>query len=128
MLRLMVATDGSDNAMRAIRHVCMLARRGLVIEAVLCNVQPPSDGAHAGEAEANATMAPGIATLATAGIRVLTHHATGEAAKEIARAAREWGAAAIVVGRRRGLNAGGIPGSVSLRVTREADVPVMVVS
>jgi nucleotide-binding universal stress UspA family protein len=126
MLRLLLATDGSENSMRAVRQVCALSRRGVVIEAVLCNVRTTS---HPREADANATMARGIAELAEAGVRVLTHHATGHAAEEIVRAAHDWDAAAIVMGR-RGLARPAKPlaGSVSLQVARESEVPVRVVS
>ena len=41
MLRMLIATDGSDNAARAVRHVVELAERGVPVEAVLLNVQPP---------------------------------------------------------------------------------------
>jgi nucleotide-binding universal stress UspA family protein len=137
MLRLLLATDGSDNAMRAVGRVRALSENGLSVEVVLCNVQPgealPASAQaperRQREADANATMAPGIAELARGGVRVLTHHATGQAAEEIVRAALDWDAAAIVIGRRgAGTPASSMLGSVCAQVTREAQLPVMVVS
>ena len=125
MLRLLVAVDGSDNAMRAVRQVAAMARRGLTLEAVLCTVQPPGRS----HADGNATLAPGIAELARAGLRVLTHQATGQPVEEIARAASGWHTDAIVVGRRgHGAPTSASPGSVATRLACESSLPVVVVS
>ena len=141
MLRLLIGSDGSENAKRAVREVTALAQRGLTIEAVLCNVRPPigaqevnagaseSEVRHQREAEANAILAPGIAELGSAGVRVLTHHAVGDVAAALLDAAAQWDSQAIVVGR-RGLGpvACMLLGSVSARLARDGRIPLMVVS
>ena len=141
MLRLLIGSDGSENALRAVRQVGALAQRGLAIEAVLCNVRPPIGAQEANaaaseaqlrhdrEADANVILAPGIAELARAGVRVLTHHAVGDVVEELVDAAAQWDSQAIVVGR-RGLGpvASVLLGSVSARLARDGRIPLMVVS
>lgn len=140
MIRLLVAVDGSDNAMRAVRAVVVLAQRGLPLEVVLCNVQPdirsgevgmitPVDVAEAQRRRAaDAAIAAASVPLENAGITVDWLQVSGDAAQEIALAAHQRGCDTVVVGR-RGLSplAGVLLGSVSARVARLSEVPVMVV-
>ncbi|MGZ5097339.1 MAG: universal stress protein [Usitatibacter sp.] len=141
MLKLLIATDGSENARRAVQHVVALARRGIAIEAVLCNVQPPVMSGEVGAiapmeiAECRRTLAAAAAFAAAtgpledAGVRVGVHEATGNAAEEIAAAADALKCDAIVMGRRGlGSLASLVMGSVSSQVVRRAGVPVTLVN
>lgn len=141
MLKLLIATDGSENARRAVQHVVALARRGIAIEAVLCNVQPPVMSGEVGAiapmeiAERRRTLAAAAAfaaatgSLEDAGVRVVVHEATGNAAEEIAASADALKCDAIVMGRRGlGSLASLVMGSVSSQVVRRAGVPVTLVN
>ena len=140
MLKVLIATDGSDNAMRAVRHVAALANRGITIEAVLCNVQPPVMSGEVGVvapievAERRRTLAAAAAfmsacaVLAEAGVAVHRHEATGDAAEEIIAAALEHRCDTIVMGRRGlGAIASLVGGSVSSQVMRRSPLPVTLV-
>ncbi|HET7731504.1 MAG TPA: universal stress protein [Usitatibacter sp.] len=140
MLKLLVATDGSDNAMRAVQHVAALARRGIAVHAVLCNVQPPVMSGEVGavapmeiaEARrtraAEAAFAAGTAVLEAAGVEVTLHEAEGDAAREILSAAATHRCDGIVVGRRgMGAVASLVAGSVSSQVIRRSTLPVTLV-
>lgn len=140
MLKLLVAVDGSENALRAAHHVAELARRGVRVEAVLLNVQPPVMSGEVGtiapaeiteEARAAAaTEALGAARALFGGtvVPVVVRATTGDPAEAIAAAAAELGCDGIVMGR-RGLGplASLALGSVSSKVIRLADVPVTLV-
>jgi nucleotide-binding universal stress UspA family protein len=139
-LRLLIATDGSENSARAVRHAVGLAGRGIRIEAALLNVQPPvlsgeigavatieiaqEKRAHAADAAIAAARAP----LEAAGIPVSVHYASGDPAEEIVAAAEALAADSIVMGQRGlGALASLILGSVSSQVARHAKVPVTLV-
>ena len=140
MLRLLVAVDGSDNALRAVRAVVALAQRRLPLQVVLCNVQPDVRSGEVGaitpidvvEAQrqraADAAIAAAGVLLDDAGIALESVQAMGDAAEEIVRAAHRYRCDTVVLGR-RGLSpiAGLLLGSVSARVARLSEVPVMVV-
>lgn len=140
MLKLLVPTDGSDNALRAVRHVVALAERGVKAEVVLLNVQPPVMSGEVGQvapieiAEDKRAMAAGSAVakaraaLDAGGVPVTVHEAIGTAAKEIAAAAERYQCDGIVMGRRGlGTLASLLMGSVSEQVLRLARVPVTLV-
>ena len=140
MLKLLIATDGSENALRAVRHVASLVRRGVAIHAVLCNVQPPVMSGEVGVvapieiAERSRTHAAAAAfaaasrLLAEAGVEVTRHEASGDAAPEILAAALAHGCDAIVMGHRGlGKLATLVAGSVSSQVVRKSPVPVTLV-
>jgi nucleotide-binding universal stress UspA family protein len=140
MLKLLIAVDGSENALRAVRHVIGLARRGIRVEPVVINVQPPVMAGEVG------TIAPAKITEETravaaaealgaaqalfgeAGVPVVARAATGDAAEAIVAAAAELGCDGIVMGR-RGLGplASLALGSVSSKIIRLTDVPVTLV-
>jgi nucleotide-binding universal stress UspA family protein len=140
MLRLLVPTDGSDNALRAVRHVASLAQHGAPIEVVLLNVQRPVMSGEVGQvapieiAEDKRALAAGTAiakaraVLDAARLPVTVHEAIGGAAEEIARAADELKCDGIVMGHRGlGMLRSLVMGSVSEHVLRLASVPVTLV-
>jgi nucleotide-binding universal stress UspA family protein len=140
MLKLLIAVDDSESALRAVRHVIELARRGVAVEAVLLNVQPPVMSGEVGavapveialQARATASAeALGAAKrpLDDAGVPATARAATGDAAEAIVAAAAELGCDGIVIGRRgRSALAGLVLGSVSARVVGLARLPVTLV-
>ncbi len=140
MLKLLIAMDGSENAMRAAAHVCHLVRRGVAIEAVLCNVQPPVRSGEVGviapievaerkrTTRAATAFAPAVRLLAEARITPTTLEVMGDPAEEIVRAAKSLHCDGIVVGRRGlGAMASLVAGSVSSAVVRASHLPVTVV-
>jgi nucleotide-binding universal stress UspA family protein len=140
MLKLLVPTDGSDNALRAVRHVVDLARRGVAVEAALLNVQRPVMSGEVGQvapieiAEDKRALAAGSAVagaralLEAEKVPVTVHEAIGHAAEEIAKAAGELGCDGIVMGHRGlGMLKSLVMGSVSEHVVRLAKVPVTLV-
>lgn len=141
MLRLLVATDGSPAAARAVGHVADLARRGITVEAIVCYVrQPVMSGevgaiapveiAERGRARAaEAALEAAAAALGGAGVAVTLHEATGDPAREILAAAEARHCDGIVVGRRGlGKIAALVLGSVSAQVARESALPVTLVA
>ena len=140
MLKLLVPTDGSENALRAVRHVADLAGRGVALEVVLLNVQRPVMSGEVGQvapieiaedkraAAAGSAIAKARALLDAAKLPVTVHEAIGAAAEEIARAADELGCDGIVMGHRGlGTLRSLVMGSVSEHVVRLAKVPVTLV-
>lgn len=140
MLKLLIPTDGSENALRAVRYVADLARRGLAVEAVLVNIQRPIMSGEVGqvapidiaehkrEVKAHAAIAAARAPLDEAKVPVTVHEASGHAAAEIAAAAEALRCDGIVMGRRGlGALASLVLGSVSEHVVRLAHVPVTLV-
>lgn len=140
MLKLLIATDGSENSLRAVRHVAKLAGQGIAIEAILCNVQPPVLVGEVGAvapieiAKLKRTLAMAAAIdaargpLEAANVRVSVQEMEGDAAEEIAGCANSLRCDGIVMGRRGlGALASLVLGSVSTKVLRLSQVPVTLV-
>jgi nucleotide-binding universal stress UspA family protein len=140
VLKLLVPTDGSDNALRAVRHLVALAEHGVKVEAVLLNVQRPVMSGEVGAvapieiaedrraAAAGSAVGKARAALDAAGVPCTVHEAIGNAAEEIAAAAERLQCDGIVMGRRGlGTLASLLMGSVSEQVLRLARVPVTLV-
>jgi nucleotide-binding universal stress UspA family protein len=140
MLKLLIATDGSDDALRAVRHVADLAAHRVTVEAVVCNVQTPVMAGEIGPVAsveiaerrrtlaATSAFAAALAVLREAGIHAVAHEATGDPAKEIVAAADAYACDGIVMGRRGlGRFASLVGSSVSSEVVRKAHVPVTLV-
>lgn len=140
MLKLLVPTDGSDNALRAVRHVASLGTRGLPLQVALLNVQRPVMSGEVGQVApieiaedqralaAGSAIAKARALLDAAQVPLTVHEAIGNAGEEIARAAAELGCDGIVMGHRGlGMLKSLVMGSVSEHVLRLAKVPVTLV-
>lgn len=140
MLRLLIAVDGSEASLRAVRHVIRFARElAQTPEVHLLNVQPalPSDvtrfvaredvEAFHGERAAEALKAANE-MLAAEGIPATSHHAVGHTTETIARRAGELGADQIVAGTRgTGGLTGILMGSVATRLPQASRIPVTLV-
>lgn len=140
--RILVAVDGSDHALRAVRH--MLAEKDAYrdpIHLVLVNVQAsvvsgavkmflePAqiDRFHREEGEAALAGARDLVTAA--GVSAEHHILVGDPAENLTRLARDTGCRQIVMGT-RGLGAisGMLLGSVAAKVVHRSEVPVLLVT
>lgn len=135
-LRILVPTDGSENALRALRHAIALRDMGAAVEVHLLNVQPPVRGVAASmipqaditdyhRDEGMKALASSVALLESAGITPHIHIGVGEAGAVVIAFAQRLGVDQIVMGT-RGLGgvAGLLLGSVARHVAGEATVPV----
>ncbi|MBI3451411.1 MAG: universal stress protein [Rhodospirillales bacterium] len=137
--KLLVPSDGSPNAGRALDHAIGLVRAGFADELHLLNVQPSVGGAVAtfvGRAEIRSfhhdegmkALAAPKARAEQAGIAAKPHIGVGTPGPTIAAFARELGCDQIVMGTRGlGAAAGLLLGSVTTEVLRQTDIPVTLV-
>jgi len=139
MRKVLIAVDGSENSLRAVRH--LIAEKDVYHEplsVVLINVQPPVvSGAvktfltqdqieNYYREEGEGALAGARDLLAAAGISAEHHILVGDVAQTIARVAKEQGCAQIVMGTRGlGTVSGMLLGSVATKVIHLADVPVV---
>ncbi|HYD93698.1 MAG TPA: universal stress protein [Noviherbaspirillum sp.] len=140
MLKVLLAVDGSENALRAGDAVIRRAREAKGgYEVHLVNVQHPLHGGistFVNQAqikdyhhdEGMRALAPAREKFDAAGIPCEVHLFVGEPAQVIARYAREQGFDEIVIGT-RGLTpvAGLVLGSVASKIVHLAEVPVLLV-
>jgi nucleotide-binding universal stress UspA family protein len=140
MLKTLVPIDGSESALRALRHVLALRREGLTVEIHLINVQIPIASGHAKmfinsdeynrycQEEALVLLAPARAILLDVGADYRHHVVVGHIAESIARFAREQKMDNIVMGT-RGMSTVSdlVMGSVAHKVIHLAAVPVTLV-
>ena len=140
MLKTLVPIDGSESALRALRHVLALRREGLIVEIHLINVQIPIASGHAKmfintddynrycQEEALALLAPARAIILDVGADYRHHIVVGHIADSIARFAGEQKVDNIVMGT-RGMSAISdlVMGSVAHKVIHLAAVPVTLV-
>jgi nucleotide-binding universal stress UspA family protein len=115
--RIIVASDGSEHALRAARVAGRIARRHRS-QLYLLRVQPVRRGS-GGDVSADAEVAAGLGSEATA------IHERGLAHERIVAVARREAACLVVVGS-RGLSGGRPLGSVSERVVHKAPCSVLV--
>ncbi len=141
MLKLLVATDGSDNANRVIDHVIKEAGRYREpFEVHLLNVQPPLVGVNVKlfvsledlnayyHDEGTATLKSAREKLDAAGINYAFHIGVGEPAKVIVQYAGDKQCEQIVMGSRgMGTVSNLVLGSVASKVIHLANVPVLLV-
>lgn len=139
--KVLVPVDGSDNAMRALRHV--LSERDnykLPLEVLLINVQPPIISGNARmfltqdqlnnyyHEEGEAAISAARDLLSGSGVPYEHKILVGDVAETIAKIAREKSCSEVVMGT-RGLGAisGMLLGSVATKVIHLSEVPVRLV-
>ena len=139
MLKLVVAVDGSENALHAVAHVAKRAAAAGGSEVHLVNVQHAVHGSvstfvnadqikqHHQE-EGEKTLASARQLLDKAGVKYVPHIFVGEPAEVVSRFAREQGCDEIVIGT-RGLSgiSSLLVGSVATKLIHLADMPVVLV-
>jgi nucleotide-binding universal stress UspA family protein len=138
MLKALVAIDGSDNALAAVRHVIKLIKDREPLEIHLLNVQPPLHGDvttfvganvvkefHRDEGEK--ALAPACILLDAEGIAYRKHVVVGHAAQTIAQCARQLDCDKVIMGT-RGLGTMGqlLLGSVSHEAIHRMDAAIPV--
>jgi nucleotide-binding universal stress UspA family protein len=139
-MKILVAVDGSQASLCAVRHALHLLREGLRADIVLAAVQeptymyemvlPPSADVleRLGGAIGARALAGAEALLEQAGVAYTREIGLGEAAPTLVEIAERHGCAKIMMGA-RGLGAvrGALLGSVSQSVLQKAKVPVTIV-
>ncbi|MNY42364.1 Universal stress protein [compost metagenome] len=139
MLRIMIAVDGSEPSLDAVRHGVRLVRQGLQATLVLAHVQQeatfyelatqdPDLIARASVSAGRHLMEPAVALIEAAGVRYEAEVGLGETAPTLADMAERNGCDMIIIG---ALGQGGVRrtliGSVSREVARLSAVPVTIV-
>ncbi|MFC0252229.1 universal stress protein [Massilia consociata] len=140
MNKVLIPCDGSDSALRAVRHAAEGLGRSSPPSLQLLHVIEPMTAVTLSEAfaaqglddrfppQAAQALQPAISALDAAGVPYTLHCRFGEPATEIAAHARETGCDAIVMGTRgRGALASLVIGSVAMRVVQQVDIPVTLV-
>jgi nucleotide-binding universal stress UspA family protein len=139
-MKILVAVDGSQASLSAVRHAMQLLHEGLHADIVLATVQeptyvyemvlPPSADVleRLGGAVGARALAGAEALLGQAGLAFAREIGSGEVAPTLVDIAERLGCAQIVMGA-RGLGAvrGALLGSVSQAVIQQANVPVTLV-
>jgi nucleotide-binding universal stress UspA family protein len=138
-MKALVPVDGSENALRALRHAIDLAKQGALSEIHILNVQPPLGGGvttFVGSAtvkdyhreEAEKVLAPIKKLLDEAKVAYKTHITVGTPGECVAELARRHKVDKIIMGTRGLGSLGGLLlGSVATDVIKRADVPVTLV-
>lgn len=139
MLRIMIAVDGSEPSLDAVRHGVKLVRQGLHASLVLAHVQQeaslfelatqdPDLIARASVAAGRHLMEPAVALVEAAGVSYETEVGLGEPAPTLVDMAERNGCDMIIIG---ALGQGGVRraliGSVSREIARLSNVPVTIV-
>ncbi|MEG0003920.1 MAG: universal stress protein [Comamonas sp.] len=139
MLRIMIAVDGSEPSLDAVRHGVKLVRQGLHASLVLAHVQQeatffelatqdPDLIARASVAAGRHLMEAAVALVEAAGVSYETEVGLGEPAPTLVDMAERNGCDMIIIG---ALGQGGVRraliGSVSREIARLSNVPVTIV-
>jgi nucleotide-binding universal stress UspA family protein len=136
---MLIPVDGSENALRAVKHAVFLAKNNAVIECELLNVQAPmevrvraywsqEEVLKLQRAEAEQVLGPSRIILDAAAIRYNTTYLVGDVVQSIVAHAQATGCDGIIIGMRgMGIVVGPIAmGSVTSKVLHAAGVPVTV--
>jgi len=140
MLKILIPTDGSSHAERAVNQVLELVKSGAALEIILLNVQIPIASGHArmflshGEVEAyhqeegSVALAKARELLDANGVSYTHHIVVGHAGETIVRFARENNVDKIVMGTHgRSALLEVLLGSVAHDVLKNSPVPVLLV-
>lgn len=144
MSRILVATDGSEGANRAVDYAARQAKQagaGLLIVNVIGGYGLPDQVLHAFSRNQTAWLQEGLSSLSAGmltnardrarkiGVRTIRLESrSGEVAQTIIKVARETKVDAIIVGKRgAGRVAGLLLGSVSQKLVSLASIPVTIV-
>lgn len=140
MQKVLLAIDGSENAMRAVSYLIKRASSARdQYQVALVNVQYPLHGTVANfingaqlkqyhHDEGMKALAPAQALLSEAAIAHAHHLFVGEPAEVISRFAREQGCDEIIIGSRGLGNIGSLlVGSVASKIIHLSEVPVVLV-
>lgn len=139
MYRIMIAVDGSELALDAVRHGVALVRKGLQAQLILAHVQEEAslyelatkdaDMIAAASVEAGQhLMASAIALIEAAGLPFETEVGLGEAAPTLVDMAERSGSDLLLIGARgMGSLRSALLGSVSQAVVHLSPVPVTIV-
>jgi len=122
-MRVLVPTDGSDNAMQAVNYALALTKENPSTQVTIISVIPPFVDTRAGMALEKARNA-----FINAGLTVQTELLEGEPADTIIKYALEQKIDNIIIGQ-RGLGAlkSIVLGSVSQKVLHNANIPVTII-
>ncbi|MDA8523689.1 universal stress protein [Acidovorax sp. NCPPB 4044] len=140
MLKILVAVDGSDLSLDAVRHTLTLVRQGLAASVVLAHAQEPAtlyemvvsrdpDLIAAASLEAGLhLLAPARALVDAAGIPCEIEVGVGDVAPTLVDIAERTQCGLIVIGARgQGAIASALLGSVSQALVQASPVPVTIV-
>lgn len=140
MLKILIPTDGSEQALLAVDHALALVNNGLKVSFVVANVQDtatlyemvvahdPNVLQAVNEGAGHDLMAPAVALLEAAGLAVDQEVATGDAAQMLVDIAERHGCDAIILSARgMGSLRASVMGSVSHELLQSSPVPVTVV-
>jgi nucleotide-binding universal stress UspA family protein len=140
MLKVLVATDGSESASRAVAYVLKLAATEVRMDIHLLNVQIPVESGHARmfvthealeeyyREEGRRCLQSAQKMLDEAGVPYTPHVVVGHVAETITRFAREHGFDQIVMGTHgRSALTHLVLGSVTAHVIHLSDMPVTLV-
>lgn len=139
-MKVLLAVDGSDHALEAVKHVLHLRRDGLQTAVVLVTVQEPTyvyEMVLAPDAEVlermtgavgGGALAAAEALLTEAGVVFEREIGSGEPGPTLVELAKQFNCSLIVMGARgRGAVASALLGSVSTSVLQLSPLPVTVV-
>ena len=140
MLKMLIAVDGSEPSLEAVRHALALVRGGLRARVVLANVQEPATLyelvttrdpdliAAASLSAGEHLMAPARALLDGARVPYETDVGVGDAAHMLVEMIENAGADMVIIGATgQGALSSALLGSVSQEVAHASPVPVTIV-